>query len=359
MLAAEGCDGGDPTLPAEQQPQPVRADSRIEGADKGTTGSDYGAISKLVRASAQPASIAETVLVPIDVPGVFSVHGGHTLATTTMLEGGVREACAVSEIADITLGKVVRLTGLRWEVVHHSGASDTKESSFVIGGATIGGIAIPVDSVQSVADAVNKALEVIGIQLILPVQREGAGTLFVEPLQIAIVPARARDDLLAPIINDIYQPARQPVFDLLRDITCKINDLITISDIAVGSVSGAGRFSLELGGVSATTGEFDLSNKLGGSGTRLPALPLVSVPRPALRPAPVVGSVTPVVTPPAVNQPARSAPRIAVQPVVSTEDERGGMLAVLAALGLLLLATLAELDRRRIRRVVVPIPEEG
>src|SRR5690606_6782646 len=35
LLAGEGCDGGDPTLPAEQQPQPLVVRSGEDGADKG------------------------------------------------------------------------------------------------------------------------------------------------------------------------------------------------------------------------------------------------------------------------------------------------------------------------------------
>ena len=36
-LAGQGCDGGDPTLPKEQQPQPLRADSSQDGPTQSST----------------------------------------------------------------------------------------------------------------------------------------------------------------------------------------------------------------------------------------------------------------------------------------------------------------------------------
>src|SRR4051794_33400606 len=41
-LAAQACDGGDPALPADQQPQPFQVDSRQPGADQEKTLSDDG-----------------------------------------------------------------------------------------------------------------------------------------------------------------------------------------------------------------------------------------------------------------------------------------------------------------------------
>jgi hypothetical protein len=363
LLAAEGCDGGDPTLPAERQPQSLRVDSREPGAADGRHAVEYAGFDKTVRASDKPESSAETIVSPVVIPGVFAVRGARSLATTVMTDKGVREARAISEVAELVIADTVRLTGLRWEAVHHSGSEKALNGTFTIGAATIGGNGVPIDNVGKVVEAINKALADIGIQLILPVAYEGAGTLFVEPLQIAIVPAKPRDKLLAPVINDVIQPARQPIVEALREISCKINDVITVGDVAVGSLSGAGRFTLELGGVSAMTSDIAFSSALGGTGTRLPLIPSpVVVNGPALRPL----VPAPVVTPPRPAAPVKvaapaPAPAIRTAPIVDlgTKGDRGGLLAGIAAVGLLALATLAELDRRRIRRATALAPEEA
>jgi hypothetical protein len=361
LLAAEGCDGGDPTLPAERQPQALRVDSREPGAAEGRHEVEYAGFDKTVRASDKPESFAETVVAPIVVPGLFAVRGTRSLASTMLTEQGLREARALTEVGELVIGEAVRLTGLRWEAVHHTGSEKSLAGKFTIAAATIGGAEVPVESAASVVDAVNKVLLPVGVQLVLPVVREGAGTLFVEPLQLAIVPARQRDNLLAPVINDVLQPARQPIVEALRAISCKTNDLITVGDVAIGSISGAGRFTLELGGVSAVTSDIDFSNALGGAGTRLPAIPApvhIST-APALRPlAPVPVPVPPRPAVPVQEEAVQPAPPIFTQPVAATSNERGGLLAVIAAVGLALLAALAELDRRRIRRAVLA-PEEG
>src|SRR5207237_534251 len=130
----------------------------------------------------------------------------------------------------------------------------------------------------------------------------------------------------------------------LLKASCKFGDVISIADIAVGSVSGTGSFSLELGGVSATTGELTLSNAL-----NVPDLASVG---PSSAPslgdtggAPAVGgtgltdvsSGAPNVTASAAGgTTGRSnvGGRQLVKPIAaSTAGSRGGMLAAVAAVG--------------------------
>ncbi len=53
-LAAEGCDGGAPTLPADKQPQPLVVDSRDPGAVNGRTANTMGLFDQQAKASSQP-----------------------------------------------------------------------------------------------------------------------------------------------------------------------------------------------------------------------------------------------------------------------------------------------------------------
>ena len=49
------------------------------------------------------------------------------------------------------------------------------------------------------------------------------------------------------------QPVRENLYDALLAQDCGNDTYITVADIAIGSVTGAGSFSLELGGVQASS----------------------------------------------------------------------------------------------------------
>ncbi len=360
-LAAEGCDGGDPTLPAEDQPQPLRVDSREEGAADGKTESEANIATKAVQATSQPLAIASTTTAPLGIPGVLEIGPGRTETRSGFIDGAIREAVAISDVAYLKIGGgALTLNGLHWESIHRSGGAEASEGSFTVATATAGSgplaIPLPLDP-ATILDLANSILGTLGVIVTRPVAHEAAGIMFVDPLRIGVVPNATRDAITGGLINAI-QPIREPLFDALLKLDCGNATYITVLDAAIGSITGAGSFTIELGGVQATTGDIDLSSLLGGStggvneGLAGPVSGGFS--------GPASGGFTPPAVAPAVTPaPTTSAPAPATSTPVSLTrfvGSRGGAMAALAGAGLLLLAAVAELDRRKMRRAQREMP---
>ena len=98
-LAAQGCDGGDATLPSSRQPQPLRADSRDPNSSqlKQENEKYVSAITKAVRADAPPFAEAQTDTAGISAAGSIVRLDGVVSKATTRLANGSREAIATSE----------------------------------------------------------------------------------------------------------------------------------------------------------------------------------------------------------------------------------------------------------------------
>jgi hypothetical protein len=362
ILAAEGCQNpgetepGAPTWPAEDQPQPLAVDSREDGAAQGKTGPeraqgiDLPLFTKTVRATADPLAEASTLTAPLGQPGAVSVAGGRSDAVTRTVDHKTREAIATAEIGSLDLGGgVVRLGNLKWSAVHHSGADNSKSGTFTIGSVSIAGVPLPIPSQDPsvVFAAINPVLATMGIELRAPVVHEVNGAVVVDPLTVAVVPSATRDQVAGTLFNAI-QPVRQALTDAILALDCGNDTYVTVLDVAIGSVTGAGSFSLELGGAQAFTGEINqtsLLKNLGGP-SQIPAIPDEIIPG---TPG-VAGSVSSGA--PAARVKGASASdddEVAAPIAASTDGSRGGKLAALAAGTLLLLAAVAELDRRKMR----------
>src|SRR5688500_18675979 len=103
-LAGQGCDGGDPTLPEDEQPQPEQISSTDENSEQGHKSTEPfagGQISKEVRATDDPMGEAVTVGAPFDIPGLLRVGATRAYARSGVKDA-LREATAVSEISDIS-----------------------------------------------------------------------------------------------------------------------------------------------------------------------------------------------------------------------------------------------------------------
>lgn len=355
-LASEGCDGSAPSYPADQQPQPLRVDSRQPGADKGKTETeDGGMFTKTVRADGTPYGEAITTTAPFTIPGVLSVGGG-TARTHSGLVKGVREAQATVDIDGLDLAGGVKLSALRWEATYRTNGTKQVVGKFTIGSASIGGQTIPATDPTAALMAINGALAPLGLKIVPPAAHEAGGVLFVDPIGIAVVPSAQRDALAGQVLG-AAQPVRQSLFDALLAQSCKNATYITIFDLVVGSVTGAGEFALALGGAQASSGaipknQFSLLNgdyELGGGNvpsgpvddTRAASLDSTSTFTPV---ADAIGS-GPGVTPVAAGD------QVAI-PVPGTghRGNRGGPLAAVGLVTLGLLALAAEGDRRKMRR---------
>ncbi len=360
-LAGEGCDGGAPTLPNSSQPQPERISSEDEGAEQGkTTGESFagGQISKTVRATTDPLAEAVTVAAPFDIPGLLRVGATRALARSQVLPNGVREATAISEIGDLSIGgDALKITGLRWEAIHRTGAVNETIGKFTVDALTMAGLPVPVGDLTQL----NALLNPLGFTSRPPrtrtVDTTGGTIVVVDPLAISVIPNPARDALLGDLLAAL-QPVREPVIDAVIEADCSNATYITILDVVIASLTGGGTLSVSLGGVRASTAAIKLFEGLG----QLPPLPPLP---PALSPTPAIPGLpgrpatagTPGTRVPGATTPTAedSGP---LERVVDTDGERGGAMAMVGAGGLLLLIAVAEADRRKMRSAQRAIPME-
>src|SRR6266508_1842502 len=333
-LAAEGCDGSKPTLPSDQQPHAIHVDSRQANSTQDAD-EDKVPVPAHKHASANPTPYGEAVTTtgPLGVPGILSIGGGVATTHSGLVEdGAAREAKAITDIASITfpLGSVT-LSGLHWEATSNTSGL---QGIFSIGSATIAGQSIPTNDPTAALAQINTVLEPLGVKIAPPTTR----------------------------IIDAIQPARQDLFDALLEQDCGNATYITVFDIAVGSITGAGSFSLVLGGVQASSGE-SLVNpfNLGAHPSTFPGLSLPGTPAtPASAGTSVASSAltpsAPTVADAAAN-PAALTQKTTPASSIKDEGKRGGALAGVGLAGLGALAVVAEGDRRKMRRAQKEIPQ--
>jgi hypothetical protein len=371
-LGSEGCDRSPASLPYDKQPQPLDADSRSTDATAGQSGGEtfYGypipGFQKSVKATPKPFSEALTTVAPIGQSGLFEIGGARSDAITRVVDGTTREAIATSDIDAISiLDGIVQLAGLHWEAVHRSGAKEATTGTFTVGRVVVNGTALPIppSDPTAVFAAVNTALKPLGIELLPPRTRVDRGIVFVDALAVAVVPSPTRDQLYGTLLG-AAQPVRQAITDRMLEQSCKNGTYITLADIAVGSITGAGSFSIELGGVNAKTGELRRSSFLGGIQPDFGAAPSADLP--PFTDGGIGTSVLPFTTdrsvvPEVVNSTGTRAPAARATTAASIrppKGSRGGRLAFLGAGVLLLLAAVAEGDRRKMRKAQRIMPPE-
>jgi hypothetical protein len=367
-LAGEGCKGAAPTLASADQPQPVIVTSDQPGADKGVTQTLLGipnTISMSSRATKAPFAQATTTVAPLgDKAGAF-ISGGTATATSGIVKAGVRQARAVTDIGEVDLlGGLLTLKGLHWEAVQETGGTTTNQGTFTLGSIHLAGntIPLPSDALEQMT-VLKDTLNALGLTLEPPRTRIENGIVFVDPLRIGIVPSTLRDTIVGGLLGAL-QPVREAVVDAIKGISCESDNnilgnngktVVTVLDLVLGSVSGAGALTLEVGGVQATTSDINAFSFGSGSGA-LPPLPdLGSSSLPDLG----SGSDLPTL-PDTTGSGSSSGGKTPVKPISSDEDgKRGGVLLGLGAGGLLLMALTAEADRRKMRRAQREIPLEA
>ncbi|MEY2468912.1 MAG: hypothetical protein QOF21_1610 [Actinomycetota bacterium] len=345
-LAGEGCDGGDPTLPADQQPQALRADSRDAGAGQPKSENEKFApvITKIVQADSSPNGLAETVTAQISSAGSpVIIEGAHSKAVTHLVNG-VREAVATTDIAGITIAGVLELRGLHWSAIYRTGGTEATEGTFSIGSINVGGQALPVQDIASSLEQLNAALGNLGVLIVAPKAHTDAGIQFVDPMAIRIVPNATRDGITGGILSAI-QPVRESLYDALLAQDCGNATYITVSDIAIGSITGAGSLSIELGGVQASSSPIKGTNFLLGN-LPIPSLGNINDLDSFLSDTSSLGELPATdANPPTIVKSRRNAALAA-----TVKGSRGGRLALVGGLGLLALLIVADRDRRMMRR---------
>jgi hypothetical protein len=296
------------------------------------------------------------------VPGALEVGAGTSHSYSGLIDDGkAREAKAVTDIASVTLGPVVQLTGLHWEAVWNSTGEGPQLGTFTIGSAVIGGSPVPTNDPNEVIAQANQALTAsqMGIQLAAPTSRQVNGVQFVDPMGIQIVPSHTRDAAAAAVLGGA-QPAREQLFQALLDADCSNSAGITVADIVVGSLTGAGSLNLTVGGVQASSSEIPENPfKLGTFSLGRPGLdsPLSggNLGGSSGRPAAQTGGAQPGAGAGATPPPAAKT----VTPVaaLSGKGVRGGAMAGVGLASLALLVGLAAADQRKMRRAQRDIPQ--
>lgn len=357
-LATEGCKGAEPTLASERQPQPVVVNADDEGAAQGRTGEEAGgAITMSARANKDPFAEAVTSIASRGDLGSVFIGSGTSRAASGVTDPGVRQARAVTELGEVALlGGVVNVRGMRWEAVHQSGGATVSRGTFDFGSLSVLGVPIPLpDDPAGRLRVLGDTLRPLGLAIDIPTARVDGSVVSVGPLTVGIVPSDLRDGILGPVLGEI-RPIREALTAAFFQVGCKGSanvlgnnapTIVTILDLALGAVSGAGSLTLELGGVQATTSDIVGFSGL-GVGAAPPTAPGLGPVAPSTGPA----SYGPGFTgpPPILSDPSTAPGGIAIHPIDDLRGQRGGALLGVACGGLALLLATAELDRRKMRR---------
>ncbi len=368
-LAAEGCDGGDPTYAKEDQPQPLVVRSGEEDADAGKTESENG-VEKYAAADDSPLARSRAITAAAGQEGAVLI-GSTVSETNSGVIDGKRVATAVTEVAEVRIGgDALVLKGLRWEAIWQSAPDEQVSGAFTIEGIVVGGASQPIpagDAIEALAQ-INPLLEPLGIRIDAPAVRNESGISFVDPLRIGIVPSELRDGVVGGAVGAL-QPVREALVDALLEADCGNGSYITIADIVLGSVTGAGSLNLELGGVTARTAELGATSLLGALPNFTPPV-AAPVDLPAASPGSLgttgstaIGGTGTTGTDPetsVVTEPAAStSPETAAPVLERIAGTRGGPLVLVGLGGLALLGALAELDRRKMRKAQRSVPMEA
>ena len=359
---------------AHAVPAPLEAEAGQPGADQGMTATNpqqtYGA-TEFAKANASPYAEAQTTFQSVQ-GGLINATGAHSKAWSGTV-GGQRVAAATADIGSVNLaaGAVV-LDGLHWDAAFPSGGSGRPNGTFTVARATVGGKPVPTADLSALQSAANQVLGTYGIKLVLPHVTEERGIEAVSPLEVEVVPNSNRDTLVDAGLNAVgptysavtgglengfgsWEPSQ------LEQALCQSDTPITVVDITLASISGAGYFNAAFGGVHASsaglaTNAFNLSlpsfSLGGGSSQFVPGTPGTaggadlggsgfsngtSLSSPSSSSAPSAG---------ATGSPAHSTGVLAA----AVGRSAGGPLLALGLAGLVSVALLAEADRRTMRR---------
>jgi hypothetical protein len=247
-LTGQGCTGGAPPVQPSQLPQRLLADSRQPGDANEKTVSE-GPITQSVLARDDPYARATSRLAEVDIPALFTLDGAFDRTSSGIDDSGQPAVTAEVEVAKLSLlGGVIQLDGLRWYAEHRAGHDAT--GSFTISSGSIGGTPIPTQDASAAVAAVNDVLEQAGFVLSPPRSHREADTFFVDPLRLGVTQNPTRDAVSGALIAAL-QPIREPLFAALIKAHCDFEAAITVVDILLGSATGGGSLTLDVGGAQA------------------------------------------------------------------------------------------------------------
>jgi hypothetical protein len=263
-LEAEGCNNSPPTLPKQDVPPPIQAES-INGNQTlnttivpSTTATGIGAGNETAAVTTQPTGTATTTTAGITVVGGLLTVGGLTsTSSVAIVNGNTRTATATSDVGQISLAKgAVVIGGLHWAATQTTGATTAASGTFSVGSIKVAGVALPLPTLpnpQSTLNIINTALAAIGFNIQWPVQSVLAdGTVAISPLTIGIDNNALGQEVVGANLGTV-QPLRQALVNAVLKADCNLAAEITVSDIGLGVLAGGGNLNLSLGGANAVT----------------------------------------------------------------------------------------------------------
>lgn len=268
-LTAENCRGDQPLKP-DDLPQPTFVDNRdgdrIAARDEsGTEDAPFGFGRMHVEATEQPvAARAVTSANGIDLSPGLRLTNGRATSETEVLPGEGRQARA-EVVSSLDVGGVVSLEGMRWRAYHRTGRDPLAEGAFEPGRATIGGLPFPSDDVGAVEDAANRLLEPLGASIELPrTERflEPNDLVRVTPLRLTIRDSPAGQTVFGPLF-DATREGRSDLFDALTSALCDLAAVLLVGDIVLSVIAGTGFLTIDIGGVEASSSDFELHDPFG------------------------------------------------------------------------------------------------
>lgn len=301
-LTAEQC-GEESRIKPEDLPQPLRVDNREGDAratrdETGTEGSPVGVGRLIVEALTKPSGSATAETSDLEIPGVLSLSGLRSNAATEVFPGKGREARAFTEASLAIAG--VKLSGLRWDAVHRTGAKEVVDGSFTVGSVAGSPLIDDTEDLAELEEGLNSVLAATatGLRVEFPVVqhlKEPTDLIRVTPLRVIFEDSELSATVLGPVLNGSREQ-REAAFDTLVEIYCRSGSLLFVGDAFINIMAGSGSMALEIGGVEALSGEF-----IAGDLITIPDIPPISA-----------GDTGSVETPaaPAANLPAPSAPTV-------------------------------------------------
>ncbi len=341
-------------------PEPLFVDNRA--GDTAASSDEYpiegttlGGGRKEVRAlQAVPTATATSTLVSAYSDAV-AVEGGRAESVSEVIPGRARQGRA-SVTLDVEIAGLVKLSGLRWDVLHRTGEGARSDGTFGLSAASIAGVPIPLEPLAGAEAAINAALAPTGLSIQLP--RVEHLTDPVDLVRVTSLRILFKD---SPLGNALFGPAlgltRTQREQLFTDLT-KADDLtvgpLLAAEVATAIMSGSGFLAIELGGAQASSGPLlipDVTPEALGPGA-LPTLP-------SLPPLPASGA------PPSrtvVRAPAAVGPledRCESAHVLHPVGCSRGLLLPVGLAGLAAAIVIGALDIRRQRRLRPLLAAEG
>ncbi|HET9731125.1 MAG TPA: hypothetical protein VFP54_00490 [Acidimicrobiales bacterium] len=373
---------GQPPQPAiaSAVPSPLEVETGQNGASSGVTDTNpqqtYGA-TEFGKANGVPYAEADTTYMPLN-GGAFTVTGTHSKAWSGLVKG-VQDDGASVDISSVSIANgAVVLNGLHWHVDYP--LSGAPSGAFTVGQATVAGQSVPTNDMSALGTAVNAVLSPLGMQLQLPQVSDIEGVEHVTPLQLQVVPSSNRDTVIDGVLNATAPAYNSAANGLeggfgswepsqLEQALCQSDTPITVADITLASIDGAGFFTAAFGGVDSTASALQANSynlgltnfSLGTPGSsQFVAGPAGGSPAPSgaglTAGSSGLGSSSPL---PASSSPASASPASAPSKPASSSEQSmtpasagfspGGPLLALGLAGLAALLVLAEADRRMIK----------